>query len=147
MSYYINKNEDILISDSQPKGFYPLKHLVGGMQNITLYSGLFLYCKACDLADYSGYETSGAAIVAKMKEYGVEIPKDFFYGGLTNYLLSMNTLSLSCLWGNNSTSIKRKGDVLIPNEYIKECVDDYSTERVEEFISGLIKDGIIDSIK
>lgn len=143
LNYYINEKEDILITENPPEGFYRLRHLGGGTQTYALFSGLYLYCKASALADYEKHSTAAMAIEAKLNEYGIEIPRHHYRFELTDYLLRMSVLWLSCLWGNNRRDVKFIKDVLIPNEYIKDCIANYSKEKDDNFINSLIEKGCI----
>lgn len=147
IDYYINENEDILITENPPEGFYRLRHLGGGTQTFALYSGLYMYCKASALADYDKHNTAAMAIKAKLNDFGIEIPSHHYMLDLTDYLLRMSKLWLSCLWGNNRRDIEFVKDVLIPNEYIKDCIADYSSAKVDNFINRLVEKGCIKFIK
>lgn len=73
------------------------------------------------------YFTSSKEIVKKIGFY-----KDY------------DMLSLACLYGGNSRSFRLIKPFIVPKEYIQDCFNNYSSERINKFIEKLKSDGYID---
>lgn len=152
IEHFINENDDVLVSldETIPDGFYRIPYIEPfTIAQIAVNKSLFIVAKCYSLAFKEFKEPTEAMTIKKwLNANGFEYNGNYFnneyYLAKIGYYKEYTVLSLSTLYGANYRKFKLIKPFIIPKEYIKECYDNYNSEKIKAYINNLISEGFIE---